>query len=81
MIPLLYPKPLSLADRTLIDCVTTRYEGVESQWVAFEREDYVELMCPERIRGVIPSLGKKPDANEITASETSPLRIPSTRRE
>lgn len=54
MIPIRYAKPLSLYDRALIDLVTTRYEGVESQWVAFEREDYYELMCPSQLRRAVP---------------------------
>lgn len=77
MIPLRYDKPLSLADRLLIDVVTTRYEGVESQWVAFEREDHWELLCPYNIRGAIPALGKKADANQITDAPASVHGVPS----
>lgn len=49
-----YDKPLSLKDRLLIDTVTTRYEGVESPFVAFDRGDHIELRCPPTIRRAVP---------------------------
>lgn len=71
MIPIRYAKPLSLYDRALIDLVTTRYEGVESQWVAFEREDYYELMCPSQLRRAVPY-----DTKPVSIEAPAVLRIP-----
>lgn len=45
-------KPLTLNDRLLIDTVTTRYEGVEAPFLAFDRGDHIELMIPQTIRRV-----------------------------
>lgn len=75
--PLRYDKPLSLQDRLLIDLVTARFEGVDSQWVAFDREDHVELRCPETIRTSPARLAQlKAQSNEtrnVQAEETQVL--------
>lgn len=48
--PLCYTKPLTLEDRLLIELVTTRFEGRDDAWIAFDRGDHVELRCPENLR-------------------------------
>lgn len=52
-LPIIFTKredgTLPLEDQLLIDTVTTRYEGIGAQWVAFDRTDHVELRCPKKI--------------------------------
>lgn len=70
-----YNKPLTLADRLLIDTVTTRYEGVEAPFIAFDRGDHIELKCPPTIRRATPYATKTVEQGK----ETSLLRVPAER--
>ena len=46
-----YPTPLSREDRELIDLVTTRYEGVEAPFYAYDGDNgYIELRSSPTIR-------------------------------
>jgi len=49
-----YDKPLSLADQVLIDTVTKRYEGVETNFEAIDNGDHILLTCPPTIRRAAP---------------------------
>lgn len=48
--PFKYFKPLTREQQLVVECVTTRYEGVDAPFVKFEDEECVTLMCPEKIR-------------------------------
>lgn len=49
-----YPKPISLETRLLIDTVTRRYGNLSAPFIAIDREDHIELRCPERIERITP---------------------------
>jgi hypothetical protein len=46
---MIYMKPLTLADRLLIETVTRRFTGIDAPFMAFDRGDHIELKCPARI--------------------------------
>ena len=49
-----YFYPISLETRLLIDTVTTRYGDTLAPFIAIEREDHIELRCPEVVRRLTP---------------------------
>lgn len=77
---IIYPKPLSFADRVLIDTVTARYEGIETPFMVFERDDHFELRCAPTIRTSPERLAQlraeARHAQPITGEATSGLRLP-----
>lgn len=49
-----YPKPISKETRLLIDTVTKRYGNSAAPFIAIDREDHIELRCPERVERIAP---------------------------
>lgn len=69
--PLVYYKPISLADRLLIDTVCHRYEGVTTPFVKFEDDEKVTLVVPADIRRVSYGPKTETQTNETPAVSTA----------
>lgn len=60
--PFRYIKPLTREQEFLVECVTTRYEGVDAPFVKFEDDNCVTLMCLEKIRPTFLAAAKEQPA-------------------
>lgn len=67
-------KPVSIMDQMLIDTVTKRFEGVEAPFMAFDRGDYIELLCAPTIRMTEARLATLKSQQASHATETVETR-------
>lgn len=70
-----FPEPLSLEHQLIIEFLTERYTG-DTPFMTFSRDGKTTLIVPKIVRGKIPQLGAKPNANSFATETPSALRIP-----
>lgn len=69
-----FPEPLSLEHQLIIEFLTERYTG-DTPFMTFSRNGTTTLIVPKIVRGKIPQLGAKPNANSFTVEAPPVLRL------